>query len=309
MKKIILLGVLTSSLLFANKLSVLPMNPNELSVENGGTIPAIEAYTNGVEAIFTSKVELGINNKPLNELVFKYGEESKLNNTNLKNYIINNINDEKDIELANQLSNISNTVGSGIPIDGTLCDDNNIYTTNDMYVNGVCIGTTIEGTACNDNNTQTVNDIYHNGICIGTNIFNLAYSNTNITGNVGGYNWGSIWADAGNVAGIDNAILSDPGNDIFIIKTDKNIIVISNLRDNPYTYTSSVGPDIFYINGENMYNATSVLERIKALLGNEINIIHTWSSTSQALQFNKTYKVYKFKTNVLPLSEALKIRI
>lgn len=55
-------------------------------------------------------------------------------------------------------------------LNGQSCDDNNIQTINDIYVNDICIGTNVEGQSCNDNNSQTINDIYTNGICIGEDI-------------------------------------------------------------------------------------------------------------------------------------------
>ena len=83
------------------------------------------------------------------------------------------------------------------PIDNTPCDDGNLCTVNDFFLNGICVGGQVnscddgnpdstdtcnpnsgcvftpigrgpaDGTPCEDGNLCTVNDYYENGICMG----------------------------------------------------------------------------------------------------------------------------------------------
>ena len=162
MKKILLCSFVISGILFANQLSYLPLNKSNLSNENGGEKTAIEAYSDGIGIYTAGKFE--IDNRAMNELVFIHGEAASKEGKTLKEFVLDNgSNKEKD--LAEKLGNIAENI---MPNDGTVCDDKNNLTIEDIYINGVCLGTSIIGNSCNDNNINTYNDIINeSGTCIG----------------------------------------------------------------------------------------------------------------------------------------------
>jgi hypothetical protein len=134
MKKILLCSFIFSGLLFANQLSYLPLDKKFLSEENGGDKPAIESYSDGVGIYTVGKFQ--IDNRAMNELVFKFGEEAKKNGVTLKEYVLDNGNN-KEKDLAENLGSVAKNI---IPSDGAECDDNNPKTENDIYINGICKG-------------------------------------------------------------------------------------------------------------------------------------------------------------------------
>lgn len=164
MRKLVFLSLVTAVALSAKVIPSNVLEASSLSVENGGTKTAIDAYSDGGGSIVigdSATASKPIDNSPMNELVFKYGENAKLDGTSLVNEV-KNLNPNATVSdklLADRL----------IP-DGTSCNDNNIQTINDVIVDSVCIGTNVEGLTCNDNNLATINDKYHNGICVGVNV-------------------------------------------------------------------------------------------------------------------------------------------
>lgn len=131
MKKLIAIS-LFASILMADRIS-LPMPASQLSVENNGTLNAVDAYNNGIGIYISGPAS--INNKSMNSLVFRYGAEAKERNTNLSNIVTEKgTNEEKAL-----LSNL-NIFKPHIPSEGSFCDDGNEITYNDKIVNGQCMG-------------------------------------------------------------------------------------------------------------------------------------------------------------------------
>ena len=176
MKKILLLIIMISSMLFSAIRSQIPLPASQLSTDNNGLKNAIEAYRDGV-GIYTVKAQNGedLDNKEMNSLVFKYGEVAGDSNISLKEYVLEHGNNSEK-ESASKLGKFEPFV----PLAGSSCDDNNIKTINDRYVDGVCVGVDVEGKVCNDSNIQTINDIYVNGFCYGINVENQTCDDNNI---------------------------------------------------------------------------------------------------------------------------------
>ena len=119
------------------------------SIDNGGTKTLVEASSDGtgvfIDGNGLSDNQFQPDNSAYNSLVFKYAEEADNSGLSLSDYVIQeNTNNpgtisQKDLNYANQLK--QDTQDSGlIPVDGTLCDDNNIETSGDKYINGICQG-------------------------------------------------------------------------------------------------------------------------------------------------------------------------
>ena len=146
-KKIITLSMLISTLLMADNSKIkIPMPSSVLSVENSGQLSAIDAYGDGV-GIYVVE-ELGnskITNNEMNSLVFKYGAMAKDSNLTIKEFVsANGTEAEKRVNIGKFESfNIE---------DGQACNDNNSNTSNDVYVNGVCVGIDLNTSkvSCND---------------------------------------------------------------------------------------------------------------------------------------------------------------
>lgn len=139
LNKLLLVGVFTSSLLFAAESRIqVPMSATVLSVENNGQLSAIDAYQDGI-GIYTIDALDGsrISNSEMNNLVYKYGQKAKDEGVTLKDYVnANGTSGEKAL-----------VVGKFKPmviVNDTLCDDNNPLTVEDKYVNGICIGRTLD---------------------------------------------------------------------------------------------------------------------------------------------------------------------
>lgn len=136
MRKIIILSILLSSVILANRIPI-PLSDSFLSVENNGKLSAIDAYQDGVGIYVSEKLGGGeISNVEMNSLVFKYGEAAKAENVTVKKYVSENgSNSEKALNVGKFEPMIA-----GIPDEGSQCDDNDDTTTGDIYVNGVCVG-------------------------------------------------------------------------------------------------------------------------------------------------------------------------
>ncbi|MDK2063322.1 BspA family leucine-rich repeat surface protein [Aliarcobacter butzleri] len=145
MKKIIISCMLSLSLisgLSANsnfertKLVKSPIDKNFLSVENGGTKSAIDAYSDGVGLFISGTDNSKIDNSAMNQAVFVLGEEAKKEGISLKQKL-GDKNLNADIEI----------IASGIvnSVIGESCDDGREDTINDIYVNtnGTCVGVVV----------------------------------------------------------------------------------------------------------------------------------------------------------------------
>jgi hypothetical protein len=164
MKKILLSSFVLSGILFANQLSYIPLNKSNLANENGGEKTAIEAYSDGVGIYTVGKFK--IDNSPMNELVFVYGEEAKKSGETLKEFVLDNgSNKEKD--LAEKLGNLAE---NKIPEDGTPCDDKDNNTENDIYINGICKGEEYKADNCYD--------IYNTSKNIGNGLYEIKNGKT-----------------------------------------------------------------------------------------------------------------------------------
>jgi len=144
MKQILYIGLFSlfylNSFANGNLLSKkIPLDNKFLSNENGGTLSAIDAYSDGI-GIYT----VGLENKKfsaMNELVFIHGEEAKKSGETLKEFVLEN-GSIKEKELASLLGNNELTVYTV----GEACNDGDILTDNDQYIDiyGTCKGTIIK---------------------------------------------------------------------------------------------------------------------------------------------------------------------
>jgi hypothetical protein len=188
MNKIIYLNILASSILSADTF-INPLPNSVKSIDNGGVKSAIDAYQDGIGAELIDKPGVATDNSAMNTLVLKYGEAAKSNNVTIVDQVVYGTGTEADKIIAGKLtingatcndSNV-NTIGEtwlngvcqgGTVANGTICDDNNAQTINDIYTNNICSGTNVEGQICDDNSYITKNDTYHNGVCAGTTYTN-----------------------------------------------------------------------------------------------------------------------------------------
>jgi hypothetical protein len=150
MKKIIVLSLIVSGLLASsiinerppliiNKQTVMVQHPlpvTSLSVESGGTLSAIDAYSDGVGVLLgESPTALNqVDNSALNTLVHKYGQAAKAVDAPLKSYILTNVTDTEDLRKAELLG-----TGEVVPdLSGELVEYNG-----HIYCNGATPGNTI----------------------------------------------------------------------------------------------------------------------------------------------------------------------
>lgn len=188
-KKLIQLSVITSLALITLNASTInpitnwskyPLPQEVVSKSKGGTLADKDAMKDGVGSVLIKSIngnEITLDNKQYNQLLLL--NKDKLTDTiGLKELIVsgdividvstlNNIN-------SNSLSNPTGLpLGSSLPVDGTVCDDNNLQTINDKYVSGVCVGTSVpNGSTCDDGNVATTGETYLNGVCQGGIIAN-----------------------------------------------------------------------------------------------------------------------------------------
>lgn len=146
-----------------------PLPQEVVSKSKGGLLADKEAMKDGVGSILIKSINgnsISLNNEEYNKLLLL--NKDKLTDTvGLKELIASG-----DIIVdASTLSSINGNGLSnptGLPVNGTSCDDNNPLTTNDVYTNNVCLGTSIVGTSCDDLNANTSDDKYDaNGVCVG----------------------------------------------------------------------------------------------------------------------------------------------
>ena len=130
-------------------MDVNPLHASVLSVENGGTLTAIDAYQDGVGLVIVSisiSGKISVSNEPMNILVTKYGQTAKDNGVQLPDYVLSNpAATDKDVIFANL---IKNGITEGIYPNGTACDDGDATTSDDAYLNGECIGTPAASNTC-----------------------------------------------------------------------------------------------------------------------------------------------------------------
>lgn len=108
------------------------------------------------------------------------------------------------------------------------------------------------------------------------------------------YPFGHFWINATIVGG--SKFYSTKSTDIFVIDTKKgHRIVYSGFRDNPFTDYTSFGPNIFYIDGEDMYKSSYILNRVLTVLGDEVVVDYTWHANSKSIKLRDTStKIYKY---------------
>lgn len=231
MKKIILGLTSLSVALLAEKIN--PLQSDFKSLDNGGIKHAIDVYKDGVGAILVDKPGEITNNSAINNLVFKYGEEAKINNVTLANNILN----ASNVTIEDKTYFINN-------MPGLLCNDGNTQTINDNYNNeGVCIGTSVpNGSSCNDGNPTTNNDVYTNGICAGTlpvvtgpailtSLYNSSVSNVPY----GIYDVGAgntfVLRQSNTTYNFNNSIFKVSGSDlgIFGVSCKKTNVIVNDL--------------------------------------------------------------------------------
>lgn len=204
MKKVTLLSIVTTSLMFGAIINPLPSNNK--AKENGGSLHGIDAYTDGIGAVVIENKEVAMEeeykkNLILKDFIFKYGEAAKKSNSSIPDYVISsNTTSQEEKTKAYLLKNET------LIADGTVCNDGNVQTINDKYVNNICVGTNVEGQTCNDDNEKTINDIYTNGICSGTDVEGQSCND----GNSATYN--DVYKN-GICSGILNGTVCDDGID------------------------------------------------------------------------------------------------
>jgi hypothetical protein len=157
MKKVLLLNLISINLIFGSDTFINPLPTSVKSIDNGGTLQAIDAYKDGIGAELMDKPGVATDNSAFNTLSLKYGEAAKTNNTTIVDQVINGTGSAADKIIAGKLT-----------LNGSACNDSNAATTGETWLNGSCQGgTNTNGNPCNDGNSQTINDIYTNGICAG----------------------------------------------------------------------------------------------------------------------------------------------
>lgn len=79
-----------STLLSASQSFTNPLGSNFKSTDNGGTLPAIDAYKDGVGVIVLDNLGTGtqVDNSAMNTLVYKYGEEAKIEGVSVVNKVL-----------------------------------------------------------------------------------------------------------------------------------------------------------------------------------------------------------------------------
>jgi hypothetical protein len=113
MKKTIILSLIAASLfaevpLTLNGKIVMEKHPlpiTSLSVESGGSLSAIDAYSDGVGVLLGESPSsvVQVDNSALNTLVHKYGQAAKAVDAPLKSYILTNVIDTEDLRKAELL--------------------------------------------------------------------------------------------------------------------------------------------------------------------------------------------------------------
>jgi hypothetical protein len=81
LKNLIIISLSSSMLLAETFINPLPNSVK--SIENGGALQAIDAYKDGIGVQIINEIGVATDNSPMNNLVFKFGEEAKANNVNL----------------------------------------------------------------------------------------------------------------------------------------------------------------------------------------------------------------------------------
>lgn len=236
MKKIANFSFITAVALSANMLPNNVINTSSLAIEHGGTKPAIDAYRDGAGAyVIGSQGGVKMDNSPMNNLVFKFGEEAKANNVRLDDQVITI---DALTSTTTQKADAVKLNAVKLALEGTTCDDNNALTMLDRYENGVCVGTVM---SCENGYAGVVsgNISCYDGV-INTSALNANYTNLTLVGT-------NLWLH-------NNALLA-------------NIDALSNLTRVGASFGFSNNPLIKNLNG------LSKLNRIGGNLGLQQNII------------------------------------
>ena len=151
MKKVIGKSLICLSLLMSSgyavetsgkvKLAKSPIDPSFLSVENGGSKTAIDAYSDGIGMSVVGVDNTKIDNSKMNNNVFEFGDQAKLSDKSLKTFL----SDTVGLAAGENLEIIAGP-GANLTVVGTSCNDGNSNTGNDIYVdtNGTCVGLQIK---------------------------------------------------------------------------------------------------------------------------------------------------------------------
>jgi hypothetical protein len=130
MLKINLSIILCSSFLYSNEI-LNPLPSSARAIDNGGVKSAIDAYKDGIGAELVDKPGVATDNSAMNVLTIKYGEDAKINNTTILNQVLNGNSNPTAADL---------TLAGRLTIDGSACNDGNIDTNGETWLNGVCQG-------------------------------------------------------------------------------------------------------------------------------------------------------------------------
>jgi hypothetical protein len=224
-KKLIIISLIAANHLLAGTLVPTEVLSSSVkSIDNGGSLQAIDAYQDGIGAEIVDKPGIATDNSAMNTLTIKFGEEAKVNNATIVDQVIygNSNPTSSDLALVGKLTidgascNDGNAATSGetwlngscqggVNTNGTSCNDGNSATYADVYTNGVCAGFT-NGTTCNDGNALTYADKYTNGICAGVTNGTTCNDSNALT-------YGDIYTN-GVCAGFINGTTCNDGNSL-----------------------------------------------------------------------------------------------
>jgi hypothetical protein len=141
MKKQLILLSFVSSILLADTFTN-PLPASVKATDNGGVKSAIDAYKDGIGAELVEKPGVAVDNSAMNILTIKYGEAAKINNVTVVDQVVygNSNPTAADLALAGTLT-----------VNGAACNDSNINTTGETWLNGLCQGGVVTiKESCND---------------------------------------------------------------------------------------------------------------------------------------------------------------
>jgi hypothetical protein len=173
--KIVTLSALTASLLVAG------IDITVLGKSRGGNINESDAIKDGIGYIVNTPTNVNkiIDTKEYNKALYEHAEKVDYSTTTFKNFIstdssidpiLKNEIIEQSIDSTSFVEKLNKLKASDptLKADGTPCDDGNLLTTGEKYLNGACQGGIVENnTPCDDGNTLTNGDIYTNNVCSG----------------------------------------------------------------------------------------------------------------------------------------------
>lgn len=279
--KIITLSFLSISLLTASTLplytdgkkvmEVNPLDHSVRSVETGGSLTANQAYSDGIGMFISgglSQID-DIDNSAMNNLVKKYGIVADAAGSNLAIYVKNN--PDSTIDEKSQADKLLNVLKDLYP-DDTPCDDGNPQTSNDVYLEGVCIG------------SATLD--YHDYIDYTLPQLSAVNSTTGAA---------TLWIEPNKNTIIGYSDNQPSSNKIIVLEVGQDYIVFAGISDSPYTSNASVVRSIndVYVNGVNQTSNSNLTNKLIELFNPTISYEASWL---KAMVINATAVHYIYNT-------------